>query len=172
HYVWYARFTEKGDGSPDNVHPTDVRRDHGGKVNFTGRFPRQAQELRESHEEYALLAHAFGDFFDLIRVALKTYLGQEYDEIKMLAEALPLGASSPAYPFAGFVLNVGACTWAHRDQDKLACFVIPMGDYEGGQLALYETGFSFNLQMGEVLAFPSCDMTHFNLHFTGRRAYF
>jgi hypothetical protein len=88
----------------------------------------------------------------------------------MPAESLPLGASSPAYPFSGFVLNIGACTWAHRDRDKAMCFVIPMAKFTGGQLGLHEIGFSFDLQMGDILAFPSCDITHFNCHFTGYRA--
>jgi hypothetical protein len=45
-----------------------------------------------------------------------------------------------------------------------------MANFQGGQLCLLETGFSFDLQMGDVLVFPSCDLTHFNLHFSGMRA--
>lgn len=68
------------------------------------------------------------------------------------------------------MLNIAACTWAHRDKgDKRLCLVVPFGDFKGGQLCLYETGFSFNLKLGDVLIFPSCDLTHFNLYFTGKR---
>ncbi|KAJ7708926.1 hypothetical protein B0H17DRAFT_1124715 [Mycena rosella] len=63
-----------------------------------------------------------------------------------------------------------AYTWAHRDKgDKHLCLVIPFGSFTGGQLCLYETGFSFDLQLGDVLIFPLCDLTHFNLHFSGQR---
>ncbi|KAK6995672.1 hypothetical protein R3P38DRAFT_2567044, partial [Favolaschia claudopus] len=152
-------------------HCTSGRRvEGGGRVNFQDRMPRQSKELRENHEEYALLADAFADFFDLIReMQLKTYLPDQYDNIKIVAESLPMGGSSPAYPFTGFVLNISSCTWAHRDGDKIMCFVIPLGKFKGGQLGQLETRFCFDLQMGDVLAFPSCDITHFNCHFTGSR---
>jgi len=98
----------------------------------------------------------------------KEYLPEDYDELSMFVEHLPLDASSPCYPFGGYVVNVRSCTWAHRDSgDKKLCLVIPFGDYSGGELCLYETGLCFDLKLGDVLAFPSCDLMHFNLHYTG-----
>ncbi|KAJ7820862.1 hypothetical protein B0H13DRAFT_1921117 [Mycena leptocephala] len=70
HYVWYARFGEKGDGAPSEAHPDNIRKGHGGKVNFEQHLPRQSKECLENSEEYAQLADAFEDFFDLIRVAV------------------------------------------------------------------------------------------------------
>ncbi|KAJ7643262.1 hypothetical protein B0H17DRAFT_959768, partial [Mycena rosella] len=97
-------------------------------------------------------------------------LPEDYDELSIYVEALPLDAASPYYPFGGFVINISACKWAHRDKgDKRLCLVVPFGSFTGGQLCLYETGFSFDLQLGDVLIFPSCDLTHFNLHFSGQR---
>ncbi|KAJ6466820.1 hypothetical protein C8R45DRAFT_909855 [Mycena sanguinolenta] len=170
HYVWYGKFAEKGNGAPESLHPDDIRKDHGGRCNHEQRLPRLAKDCLKNPDDYALLADAFADFFELIRIVLKEYLPAEYDEIKIFAKALPLGASSPTYPFSGFVLNISACTWAHRDGDKVMCFVIPLGDFQGGELGLYETGFLFDLKMGDVLAFPSCNLTHFNCHFKGCRA--
>ena len=58
----------------------------------------------------------------------------------------------------------------HRDQsDKRICVVIPFGDWEGGDICLYELGLVVKLRPGDVLVFPSCHITHFNLHFTGFR---
>ncbi|KAK6989043.1 hypothetical protein R3P38DRAFT_2403674, partial [Favolaschia claudopus] len=151
-----------GKGQSADVHPDHLKKTDRGKVNIEQRMPRESKELRDNHEEYALLAEAFADFFDLIRVALKAYLPEKYDEIKIVADSLPFGGSSPAYPFTGFVLNVSSCTWAHRDGGKIMCFVIPLDRFQGGQLGQIETGFCFDLQMGDVLAFPSCDITHFN----------
>jgi hypothetical protein len=101
---------------------------------------------------------------------LKEYLPEDYDELSIFVENLPLGASSPCYPFGGFVINLRACTWAHRDTgDKKLCLVVPFGSFTGGELCLYETGFCFDLKLGDVLVFPSCDLTHFNLHFKGTK---
>lgn len=33
-----------------------------------------------------------------------------------------------------------------------------------------EPGLVLSLRNGDVVVFPSCDITHFNLHFIGRRA--
>ncbi|KAJ7231750.1 hypothetical protein C8J57DRAFT_985120, partial [Mycena rebaudengoi] len=83
---------------------------------------------------------------------LKEYLLDDYDEPSIYVEALPLDAASPSYPFGGFVINLSSCTWAHRDKgDKTLCLVVPFGKSQGGQLCLYETGVSFDLQLGDVL---------------------
>ncbi|KAJ7611356.1 hypothetical protein DFH06DRAFT_936101, partial [Mycena polygramma] len=66
---------------------------------------------------------------------------KEYEGLHIYADVLPMNASSPAYPFGGFVLNLRASTWGHRDEgDKTLCVVIPFGRYVGGQLCLYELG--------------------------------
>ncbi|KAF8144148.1 hypothetical protein K438DRAFT_1632330, partial [Mycena galopus ATCC 62051] len=85
-------------------------------------------------------------------------------------DVLPMNAACPSYPFGGFVLNLRAATWGHRDPgDLVLCVAIPLGDFTGGELCLYELGLKFKLQMGDVLIFPSCDLTHFNMHFQGKR---
>ncbi|KAK7026565.1 hypothetical protein R3P38DRAFT_2705473 [Favolaschia claudopus] len=174
HYSWYARFAEQGDGAPADIHADNLRKDHTGRVNFDQRLPHQSKEIFQNPEDHALLAEAFADFFELIRVAFKHYLPEQYSELHIYADSLPLCAASPAYPFGGFVINVSGCSWGHRDEgDNILCFVIgaiPPGKCEGGQLCLYELGLSFDIQLGDVIAFPSCDITHFNQHFTGYRA--
>ncbi|SJL05239.1 uncharacterized protein ARMOST_08605 [Armillaria ostoyae] len=76
--------------------------------------------------------------------------------------------TSPAYPFSGFVINVGVATNGHCDGfDKIAYVVMPFGDWEGGELCLYEAGHVWCLKPWDVLIFPSGRITHFNLHFTG-----
>lgn len=68
------------------------------------------------------------------------------------------------------MVNLRVSTWAHRDHgDKQLCVVIAFGKYTGGELCVYEIGLKFDLQMGDVLIFPSCDLTHFNMHFSGKR---
>lgn len=89
----------------------------------------------------------------------------------MYADLLPGKDASPAYPFAGYVLNVNVCTRAHRDfKDMLLCVVIPIGDFVGGELCLLEPGIVLELRSGDMVIFPSHRLTHFNLHYTGQRA--
>ncbi|KAJ7649690.1 hypothetical protein FB45DRAFT_1075268 [Roridomyces roridus] len=168
HYSWYARYGEKGTGAPTDAHPDTLRKGQG-RVNFEQRNARRSKDMKNPNE-YPLLVEAYMDFFEILRVALKQYLPAEYDELSIFVEHLPLGASSPCFPFGGFVINLRACTWAHRDVgDKILCFVIPFGNFQGGGLCLYEAGLCLDLKMGDGLVFPSCDLTHFNLHFTGMR---
>ncbi|KAJ7691440.1 hypothetical protein B0H17DRAFT_935070, partial [Mycena rosella] len=59
-------------------------------------------------------------------------LPEDYDELSIYVEALLLDAASPCYPFGGFVINISACTWAHRDKgDKHLCLVFPFGSFTG-----------------------------------------
>jgi len=83
---------------------------------------------------------------------------------------LPFNANSPAFPFSGLVVNLCVSTDGHRDlKDKRICVVIPFGEWEGGEICLYELGLVIKLKAGDILIFPSCDITHFNLHFFGLR---
>jgi hypothetical protein len=95
---------------------------------------------------------------------------EEYEEIKIFVDKLPLNERSLAYPFGGFVINVSVSTRAHRDRfDKLFCVVIPFGHWTGGELCLYEPGLALRLHPWDIVIFPSCNITHFNLHFDGVR---
>ena len=89
----------------------------------------------------------------------------------MDAEILPGNAHSPVHPFLSLVINLNVATLAHRDSgDKSLCVVMPIGDFSGGDLCLYEPGIVLSLRSGDFVAFPSFQITHFNLHYTGCRA--
>lgn len=89
----------------------------------------------------------------------------------MDAEVLPGNACSAVHPFLSLVINLNVATLAHRDhQDKSMCVVLAVGDYEGGELCLYEPGLVLPLSNGDFAAFSSSRVTHYNLHFTGQRA--
>ncbi|KAJ7745246.1 hypothetical protein B0H14DRAFT_3606520 [Mycena olivaceomarginata] len=151
HYTWYARYAEKGKGAPAGVHPNKVHKKGAARVNLSQRVPHLAKDILDHPQEYTLLAEAFSDFFEILRVALAQYLPEDTVELSIYCESLPLHASSPCYPFGGFVINLQACTWAHCDRfDKHLCLVAPFGTFEGGQLCLYEAGLSFNLLPPEL----------------------
>lgn len=72
----------------------------------------------------------------------------------------------------GYVLNINVTTKIHRDpNDKDICLVIVItSDCEGGELCLLEPGLVLALRNGDIIVFPSCKISHFNLHYKGRRA--
>jgi hypothetical protein len=45
----------QGDGAPSEAHPDNIRKGHGGKVNFEQCLPRQSKECLENSEEYTQL---------------------------------------------------------------------------------------------------------------------
>lgn len=87
-------------------------------------------------------------------------------------EILPCHQNSPAYPFGGFVVNFNVSTLIHRDwKDLNLCMVIVISeDCVGGELALLEPGLVLDLQNGDMVLFPSGKISHFNMHYIGKRA--
>jgi hypothetical protein len=101
---------------------------------------------------------------------MKHEMPEEYKLIDVYWRYLSLGEVPASYPFSGVVINFCVSTNAHRDWiDKHLCVVIPFGDWEGGEIVLYELGLVIKLKPGDILIFPSCHITHFNLHFSGLR---
>lgn len=88
-----------------------------------------------------------------------------------MVDVLPLFENTTSSVFAGFALNIGVQTLPHRDAFDLKqfCVVLSFGDAEGGDLCLAEAGLRFELRAGDVVAFMSAQLTHFNLPFSGRR---
>jgi len=75
---------------------------------------------------------------------------------------------APLFPFTKLVVTVGAQTEGHTDPtDDGLCVVIPFGDWEGGELCLYDPGVVLELEAGNVVVFPSDRISHFNLEMSG-----
>ena len=90
--------------------------------------------------------------------------------MRISIERLPGFQPSPVAPFAGLVIIINCITQGHRDdKDKLFCMVMPIGDFEDGDLCMYEQGLVIHLRSGDLVIFRSSETTHFNLHFVGRR---
>jgi len=74
-------------------------------------------------------------------------------------------------PFLSLVFNINVVTKCHRDgKDKDFCLVLPIGDFLGGELVMMETGLVVEVLQGDFTVFSSAKITHFNLHYQGRRA--
>ncbi len=78
----------------------------------------------------------------------------------------------PAYPFTGFIVNFNITTKLHRDWNDLKfCLVLVASqDCVGGDLCFMEPGIRLGLKHGDMVLFRSKELSHFNLHFRGKRA--
>lgn len=105
---------------------------------------------------------------------MKKLLPDEYDILIKFTDSLPGGATSPVYPFAGLVININVCTEIHRDRKdaESLCMVVPLFDRDtiGGHLCIQELGLVMGMKSLDVVIFKSALLTHFNLHYTGKRA--
>lgn len=92
----------------------------------------------------------------------------EYHLLQAHAEILPSNATPIAYPLLSVVVNLDVVTSGHHNiMDNSLCLVFPIGEFQGGDLCLYEASIILSLDNGDGVAFPSCHMTHFNLHYVG-----
>jgi hypothetical protein len=89
----------------------------------------------------------------------------------MVVELLPLYEETTTRCCTGFALNVGVRTEAHRDDGdyRKFCIVVAFGNSQGGDICFAELGLRIKLRPGDVVAFMSGELTHFNLPFEGRR---
>ena len=61
----------------------------------------------------------------------------------------------------------------HRDaRDLRLCVVMALSDAncKGGDICFKEPGIRLQMRCGDVVVFPSSQLTHFNRHFKGERA--
>ncbi|KAK6995929.1 hypothetical protein R3P38DRAFT_2446719, partial [Favolaschia claudopus] len=100
HYSYYSRYGEQGHDAPkDAPHMDNAQRDHGGRINFTQRIPHLSKEIRETPREYSILCDAYEEVFDYIRVTLQARFPDEYKNLSIYCDVLPMNAASPCYPF-------------------------------------------------------------------------
>lgn len=90
-----------------------------------------------------------------------------------VVDTLPGNSRPVVAPFVSLVVNINVRTEAHRDKkDLFLCLVMPVGEFEGGELVMYEQGLVLEVKCGGIVIFSSAETTHFNLEYTGRRASF
>ncbi|PBK71936.1 hypothetical protein ARMSODRAFT_883170, partial [Armillaria solidipes] len=170
HGDWWNRYTERGYEAPEDANPYYSKREGRTTVHFQKRAPGHSREFLADLSETDVLASIFQDIMLFMDEHIRKLLPDIYKDLTVFVDHLPLNERSPAYPFSGFVINVGVATNGHRDSfDKLICVVVPFGEWEGGELCLYEAGLVLRLKPWDVIIFPSGRITHFNLHFTGLR---
>ena len=113
---------------------------------------------------------ALHDICDVVAAILKKHLPDAYQHLSIFCDILPFNNRPATYPFPGLVINLQVATEAHLDSsDDTICVIIPFGDFEDGELILYEAALMIRVFEGDVVIFPSYQLTHFNMHFKGVR---
>jgi hypothetical protein len=100
-------------------------------------------------------------------------LPDSYRKLEGYATCLPGDEFLAGYPFGGIVLNLNIATKIHRDREDLdLCLIIVISKCTGGDLVMLEPGLVLGQRNGDMIMFPSGDISHFNLDFLGYRSSF
>ncbi|KAG0703579.1 hypothetical protein DFH29DRAFT_764208, partial [Suillus ampliporus] len=155
HFSLWNRYVTKGDGAPAQVHPHNMAREAVGRTNYTQRLPYPSRDILKHWCLYNNLL-------------IKECLPNEYEVLVELCQDLPGGETSSVSPFLSLVINLNVSTIAHCDKfDKDLCLVLPLGEFSGGALAMFEQGLVVELRSGDFAIFRSAETTHFNLRYEG-----
>lgn len=96
---------------------------------------------------------------------------ESYQKLTGYANCLPGNEFLAGYPFGGIVLNLNIATKIHRDPEDLdLCLIIVISECTGGDLVMLEPGLVLGQKNGDMIAFPSGDISHFNMDFLGFRS--
>ncbi|TFY53850.1 hypothetical protein EVG20_g9945 [Dentipellis fragilis] len=177
HLSTYNRMYTDGSEAPERAFPyaTAQYTKEGDKyrLNFEQMHPYSSTELKNNVGLYNDFLESCTNIFHWISETVVLNCADEIQSLELILEKLPGVGSSPFHPWASLVINFKIVTTAHRDySDKNLCGVLPIGDFIGGELVLYEPGLVVPLQSGDLCVFPSHSTTHFNLHTVGSRTSF
>ncbi|QRW07846.1 DEAD-box ATP-dependent RNA helicase 42 [Ceratobasidium sp. AG-Ba] len=130
-------------------------------------------------KEEDLYDFPLGEFHDMVEAAIALIIPRLKHYIpQLMAKHEKVYASlGPVYrlgsgPFCMTVLNLQPATKGHRDWSDMVdsiCLILALGDFEGGELCLFEPGMVWELPHGSCMAIWSKQDTHFNLDFRGQR---
>ncbi|EPS99191.1 hypothetical protein FOMPIDRAFT_1125118, partial [Fomitopsis schrenkii] len=173
HFSWYNRHCTSGQDTPTDAPPMTMRRTGELKTNNHQFIPYPSKDMTGpvNGSIYLSIKNILEPLFDWLEAKLKDMLPDVYEQLDVYARLLPGNNHVLSAPFLGLVINLNVVTTAHRDaKDSCACLVLTIGDFEGSELVLYEPGLVIPLQNGDFVVFSSYHITHFNLHYRGRRS--
>lgn len=98
---------------------------------------------------------------------------ESYKTLTGYANCLPGDEFLAGYPFGGIVLNLNNATKIHRDPEDLdLCLITVISKCTGGDLVMLEPGLVLGQRNGDMIVFPSGDISHYNMDFIGFRSSF
>ncbi|PPR06462.1 hypothetical protein CVT26_006458 [Gymnopilus dilepis] len=166
----WNKYPTHGDGYPDDQEPAASLKN---KKKTSSCLPRSTHDTQRLSEIYRLLKQCLKEIFEWMKIAFKQTFPDDFEVICEFSKNLPGDEASPVYPFSGLVVNLNVSTRIHRDfQDLRLCLVMPIMDPSctGGDLCFKEPGIRLQMRCGDMVAFPSNRISHYNTHFKGERA--
>ncbi|KJA18012.1 hypothetical protein HYPSUDRAFT_205741 [Hypholoma sublateritium FD-334 SS-4] len=126
HYSHYNCFSVQGDDADDTREPVTYQKPGlKRKINTSQFLPRASKEMQTTPKQFQLLHSSYEDMFQWQSSELKDFLPNVYKDLATYVDQLPGNDTNPAYPFAGFVLNLNVSTRLHRDRhDKDICLIV------------------------------------------------
>ncbi|KAK0502023.1 hypothetical protein EDD18DRAFT_1100519 [Armillaria luteobubalina] len=138
-----AKSRPYGYDAPEGASPYYTLKEGHTTVHMQQHAPGHSREFLQDIGEADLLARLFQDVMLYVNEHICKFLPEIYKDLTMFVNHLPPNDHSLAYPFSGFVINVGVAMDGHQD--------------------------SFDKLPWDILIFPTGRITHFNLHFDGLR---
>ncbi|TFY80523.1 hypothetical protein EWM64_g3489 [Hericium alpestre] len=173
HFSWYNRHATKGTNAPTGVQPLYLSRDGTSRTNYSQFIPYTSADMKKHAATLEKMEVIFQELFGWVEAKLLDCLPWEYMELSYYSSELPGNSQSIVHPFVGFVININVTTKGHRDdKDNSHCLIIPIGQFTGGTLVLYEQGLVIEAKNGDLIVFNLKDTTHLNLHYSGERVSF
>ncbi|KAH9917570.1 uncharacterized protein B0H18DRAFT_883715, partial [Fomitopsis serialis] len=141
HFSWYNRHCTQGHSAPADIPPALLSRAGCTQTNHGQFLPYMSRDMEDHQTVYQSLKSVFADVFGWIDDQLQMFLPGEYERLEATAAILPGNNVSVVSPFVGLVVNLNVVTRAHRDsKDDGVCLVLPIGEFDGGELCLVEPG--------------------------------
>ena len=106
--------------------------------------------------------------FQLMNTICKEKFPELFLSYECLSKKLP---EQPMGVFPTVAVNKGPCS-PHKDEKDYRdglCFVLPFGDFTGAELAIKEMKIEIQLRPGDLVAFKSHLLTHWNKPMQGTR---
>ncbi|EPS99836.1 hypothetical protein FOMPIDRAFT_1123574 [Fomitopsis schrenkii] len=161
HFSYYNRHCTRGHDVPEDAHPNQIARVDNSRTNYAQMLPYMSLDTCKHESVYHNMGNIFRGVFEWIDNQIQGVLPEEYHNLSLHANSLPKNVHTIGYPFLSVVVNLNAATLAHRDRkDKGLCVVIAIGNFENGELCLYEPGLVVPLCSGDIIVFPSARITH------------
>ncbi|KAF9001417.1 hypothetical protein BDZ89DRAFT_1081836 [Hymenopellis radicata] len=161
HCTMYNRSARRGHDAPVDGVDDAWRMDKTGqkRSDIFQSMPRMAKEAT-SDERWDTLRELLQPISDFLTEQMRILI-PDFTVLDAYIDFLPGCPQPSVYHFGGVVVNFNACSRGHRDHgDQNICLV----------LSAHEAGLVVRTYTGDSLVFQSCRITHFNLHYTGKRA--
>ncbi|KDQ52147.1 hypothetical protein JAAARDRAFT_139235 [Jaapia argillacea MUCL 33604] len=166
----YNHHSTQGHEAPPTLHPLQAKKVNVKHTNYTQMVPRLSVETHQYSVIYRNVCNVLADLFRWEEALIQRFFPKDFKTLSEYCELLPLDDMSPVYPMSSLVLNLDVATNGHRDSKDIGvCVVVAWAPHKRGELCVKEIGVVIRTRPVASVIFCSDFLTHFNLHFEGKR---